>query len=547
MSEPGSPPVPDLPELPPSSAIGWFASLNNHEFSRASVDVQKRNNDEFSRASADVQKPARPPRSMVPTNRLGQPPPQHAPPQPTHKTSSDRLTPPLRAPLPQSTHETSSGRLTPPLRAPPPQPTPNPATMMESKIEVSDEDLPPPLPSTPPSSRSSYAPTDEYSPGQVSREELRDPFFSNVHEFEPAHASNSLMASALIRRVPTSRVLSRGFGNSRSRLNSLGAPLASKTSSSSQIQIMPHSGKKPDLPPPPLPDHLPHHHNLPPSTATIMADRALRATAWRTRFNQEQKDEGEKFRASEEYVASKVRFDPTIAVCFDETELGNTSRDDIKLFANPLMSPARRLKPLGASNLKHFDPTLNAIKPYLLDGQLQQLVMSFGTEEVSVLVMQRHAKSLCSVHVNPATAVFTLKSKSKLSVRRRTENLTKLKGVYYGPFMSDNFDNYLLEGGLPWLCVSLEFVKMKGRKRRDYAYDLLFPTSELCQSFFTTVQALAPLSAINLSPGNTMWQRLIMKLNYYGLYVAAGLASVPPFLSPVPRANLRTRSKFPSR
>ena len=63
--------------------------------------------------------------------------------------------------------------------------------------------------------------------------------------------------------------------------------------------------------------------------------------------------------------------------------------------------------------------------------------------------------------------------------------------------------------GFPWLAFSIEFP--------DRTLDLVGGREDEVQQWFLGVQALAPLSVHHLTIGGVLWQRLIMKLNHYGL------------------------------
>ena len=67
----------------------------------------------------------------------------------------------------------------------------------------------------------------------------------------------------------------------------------------------------------------------------------------------------------------------------------------------------------------------------------------------------------------------------------------------------------VLQTGFPWLAFSIEFP--------DRTLDLVGGREDEVQQWFLGVQALAPLSVHHLTMGGVLWQRLIMKLNFYGL------------------------------
>ena len=66
-----------------------------------------------------------------------------------------------------------------------------------------------------------------------------------------------------------------------------------------------------------------------------------------------------------------------------------------------------------------------------------------------------------------------------------------------------------LQTGFPWLAFTVEFP--------DRTLDLVGNREDEVQQWFLGVQALAPLSVHHLTMGGVLWQRLIMKLNFYGL------------------------------
>jgi hypothetical protein len=96
----------------------------------------------------------------------------------------------------------------------------------------------------------------------------------------------------------------------------------------------------------------------------------------------------------------------------------------------------------------------------------------------------------------------------------RMRSLCDIIHIYYGPFHHVyRFRNYLAYEngslGQPWLCMSIEFI--------DRSLELVAETEEEITAWFLGVQSLAPLTICYISRGQLLWQRLIMKLNYYGL------------------------------
>ena len=67
----------------------------------------------------------------------------------------------------------------------------------------------------------------------------------------------------------------------------------------------------------------------------------------------------------------------------------------------------------------------------------------------------------------------------------------------------------MVQTGFPWLAFTIEFP--------DRTLDLVGGREDEVQQWFLGVQALAPLSVHHLTIGGVLWQRLIMKLNFYGL------------------------------
>ena len=68
---------------------------------------------------------------------------------------------------------------------------------------------------------------------------------------------------------------------------------------------------------------------------------------------------------------------------------------------------------------------------------------------------------------------------------------------------------WMTQTGFPWLAFTIEFP--------DRTLDLVGAREDEVQQWFLGVQSLAPLSVHHLTMGGVLWQRLIMKLNFYGL------------------------------
>jgi len=97
--------------------------------------------------------------------------------------------------------------------------------------------------------------------------------------------------------------------------------------------------------------------------------------------------------------------------------------------------------------------------------------------------------------------------------RVSTKYLADIVGMYYGPHWSQGFDRYITKKdgakGKPWLCFTVDFT---GR-----SLDLVCPDQKTLTVWFLGMQALAPLSRFHFTLGALMWQRLVMKINFYGL------------------------------
>ena len=96
----------------------------------------------------------------------------------------------------------------------------------------------------------------------------------------------------------------------------------------------------------------------------------------------------------------------------------------------------------------------------------------------------------------------------------RKRSLFDVVAVYYGPFRSSKQFARYLDGRdaiepQPWLCFTIEF--------NDRTIDLVASDESSVTVWFLLLQSLCPLSIHYLSRGALLWQRLIMKLNHYGL------------------------------
>jgi len=97
----------------------------------------------------------------------------------------------------------------------------------------------------------------------------------------------------------------------------------------------------------------------------------------------------------------------------------------------------------------------------------------------------------------------------------RSKWLADVRVMYYGPYHSWNFQRYVkkMDGasGYPWLAFSLEFP--------DRTLDVVCKDEEEVTIWFLGIQSLAPLNRLYLTRGALLWERLIMKLNFYGLRI----------------------------
>ena len=96
----------------------------------------------------------------------------------------------------------------------------------------------------------------------------------------------------------------------------------------------------------------------------------------------------------------------------------------------------------------------------------------------------------------------------------RTRFLADVLGVHYGPYHNaSRFERFLQRkdyaSGFSWLAFTIEFP--------DRTLDLVAVAEDEVTRWFMGVQALAPMSVHHLTLGGVLWQRLIMKLNHYGL------------------------------
>ena len=96
----------------------------------------------------------------------------------------------------------------------------------------------------------------------------------------------------------------------------------------------------------------------------------------------------------------------------------------------------------------------------------------------------------------------------------RTRALADVLGVHYGPYHSAaRFTRYIArkdsQSGFTWLAFTIEFP--------DRTLDLVAGGEDEVTRWFMGVQSLAPMSVHHLTLGGVLWQRLIMKLNFYGL------------------------------
>lgn len=127
---------------------------------------------------------------------------------------------------------------------------------------------------------------------------------------------------------------------------------------------------------------------------------------------------------------------------------------------------------------------------------------------------------------------------------RKTRNLLDVYGVHYGPFGSIVLKKYIGSNKMlkPWLCLCLQF--------HDRMLDLVCNSEEEVTAWFFGLQSLAPMSVHYLSTGAFYWQRIIMKINYYGLkrFVQAAngkldLSTQEPSFEPIPKPKARSKSK----
>jgi hypothetical protein len=95
----------------------------------------------------------------------------------------------------------------------------------------------------------------------------------------------------------------------------------------------------------------------------------------------------------------------------------------------------------------------------------------------------------------------------------RSRSLLEVSGVHYGPYYSANFCRFLDKQdsatGKPWLCFSVQF--------KDRTIDLVCSNEHEVTAWFLGLQAQAPQTCFHMTRGMILWQRMIMKLNYYGL------------------------------
>lgn len=95
----------------------------------------------------------------------------------------------------------------------------------------------------------------------------------------------------------------------------------------------------------------------------------------------------------------------------------------------------------------------------------------------------------------------------------RVKNMSECLGIHFGPYASDHFARYLQKkdgsSGFPWLCLSVEFA--------DRTIDLVCENERQTQAWVMGLQSLCPINHTTRTLGKLLWQRCIMKLNYYGL------------------------------
>ncbi len=98
--------------------------------------------------------------------------------------------------------------------------------------------------------------------------------------------------------------------------------------------------------------------------------------------------------------------------------------------------------------------------------------------------------------------------------------LEDITGVYCGINNTEGFARYTSVGGEPWLCFSFEVGK-------NNQFNLVCRTISDLQNWFMGLQALVCLSSVYMSAGHLMWQRLVMKANFYGMRFLADRQGVP--------------------
>jgi len=100
----------------------------------------------------------------------------------------------------------------------------------------------------------------------------------------------------------------------------------------------------------------------------------------------------------------------------------------------------------------------------------------------------------------------------------RSRSMLDALSIHYGSFYSETFCRFLEKHAhstnttirlKPWLCFSIQFP--------DRTIDLQCENEWEVTAWFLGLQSISPMTPFHLTRGMLLWQRLIMKMNYYGL------------------------------
>lgn len=266
-----------------------------------------------------------------------------------------------------------------------------------------------------------------------------------------------------------------------------------------------------------------------------------RATEWRNRFAGELEDQKEggvdKMEEYKGHNQTKVKFAQTLGVTLKkpaEEDEAASAGESFVLMSNPLMPSLQSLidaRRIYKKRQEGFDAEYTLSRLASQEDRLNHDLSTMAKGIKCLLIKEKSLKRETRwLKLTSDTFRLICQKNTGLMTKKQTSSgeAADISGIYYGPFFSTAFDQYLTprdDGyrGKSWLTMTIDFPD-------QLSLNLVFPDEHSVTTWFLGLQALAPMTSYFLSRGAFLWQRLIMKLNYYGLDVARGdvdIASIP--------------------